>query len=1679
MRRDVLSRIPLQFIENGGQWDAPVEFGVIRGMEKAAFSREGVTIFRPQRRSVALPSYSEGGMSNGMDAEIWGKVERLGLHFIRPSVKLRVTGSGLTDTKTNFYIGSDSSRWSAGLDSFTGVRYADVWEGIDVSFTEKGGKLVQRIDIGAGEDLASVAFSASGFAHGEALQSARWFDDNGHAVPAGGGFEQYGDTIRLRPYRNFLERRMVIETEFNTLLGGSGIEELHGYDIDEKGRIVVAMLTTSTDLPVINASQEMHRGGSLPLETDYYIASFDAEMQICNWSTYLGGSEDEAFHAYVDLLHGDLRGCITPHLEKLETSGSNTYMLGTTESYDFPISSNAMQKNRQPPTMGETTATTLTMFDDTGQLVQSTWVGGPAMFSPFSLDASSQGDVLVGGITSGEQWFVQPGALLDSNTVDQPYVDSIMTILSFVKFTKDLDSVQAGTYLFPFPGVKTAGTSGLMTEITEQGELVIAIQLVDSTTHPPAIASWQSSGGKEDLLVCKVNASFTDYVFTTWLGGKVIAGSDLAVTKDGDVIVAGIDFTGDLVMRHPLSSTYSTAKGVQSHFVAKIPGRGGVADFVTYLPWLEKSANLSFGSSVDVLDCGDILVFGIGITDSILFQNPDDTVSSVFQNGQTPYLLALDPTGQNIRYSSYWHFDGSYPNQQTLGFGVSGGRLVSAPGSPTSLHTEVHNGQLYLGGYIPSIYKDSLTTFHEFQPLYGGGEQDVALIRTRAPGCALLACSVEMEDTVRISRTPPWISPERLLVDVEVANVDPVRSAGEVECVLTLPPGLVLDPSTQSLRQTLSGTIAPGRTEHFTWTLRVDTSALVLAADSGLWIDAVTYYKVGDNPREGAPAALPCEHYLRFEQVEHLEPLLACNVEMPDSILVNGTGDNYFPQPFTVRFTTENTGTEAVTFARFGLYPGGDIGAIPVPANQKYQPGVTLPPGETHALTWQVRTERRAEDRWMRVLVAGEDAIGNPITFCEQEVFVPGLLSPRCQPASTVEIRVDPSTGAYTPDPFEVGMTMQQVLDTTLLDCVGVIDLSACRYVGLASGETLQRPAVRLSADESDTLRWQLSLSSIPSVTAYDTVVYQTYSAGELRSSCLQVFRIVTLSENVSCAITAGDSLTQQDLLSRTPVPLSGILRNIGTVPVSVDHLRLSIPAGSGVYADEALMQTGRTLGPNEDLVIDWTLHARILRNSRDVLLEVSAFDDTDSLLTSCMHNLHIAGGPELQCMLSAADTVRFDRQGPAYDPDPCPVTVDLRNLLDEEERSVDAHIDLSSATRFTLASGETTEKTITVIDSQATGTVTWLLIPQPASTAEDQEVIVRYRSDEQTEWKECSVIIHIEAWPEETGTDCATGGHDSLYADPYYERFIPDPLFVSYTVTNTGTIALTGCEASIILPPEFVLAGSDSTQLFTSPEFANQQGGPVSPGTLLPNASCTRWWMITPSNQLTAAGPVNVTWQWRSDQQGSSDGCSSSIEVVFDSPGSVVLSPKHLYFEAERGGPLPAAQSVQLWTGGGLSMPWSMQPTETWLNANPLSGSQEATVVVQPNSTMLDVGGHGAALNVSATPSNRSIAVTYVIRKSTGVDDPSLPAALTLEAWPQPVAIGGMLQVAIPGAGDESYRLSLYDMLGRERLSRTLEAGGQWGIAVSGTQFTPGSYILRVTAADGAQVSKLISVIR
>jgi hypothetical protein len=102
--------------------------------------------------------------------------------------------------------------------------------------------------------------------------------------------------------------------DFSTLLGGSGFDSGTGIALDSAGNVLVSGATTSTDFPTVNAIQWVSGGKS-----DAFVAKLDAAGAALVYSTYLGGSgEDAASSISVD-------------------SSGNVYITGGTSSSDFPV----------------------------------------------------------------------------------------------------------------------------------------------------------------------------------------------------------------------------------------------------------------------------------------------------------------------------------------------------------------------------------------------------------------------------------------------------------------------------------------------------------------------------------------------------------------------------------------------------------------------------------------------------------------------------------------------------------------------------------------------------------------------------------------------------------------------------------------------------------------------------------------------------------------------------------------------------------------------------------------------------------------------------------------------------------------------------------------------------------------------------------------------------------------------------------------------------------------------------------------------------------------------------------------------------------------------------------------------------------------------------------------------
>ena len=128
--------------------------------------------------------------------------------------------------------------------------------------------------------------------------------------------------------------------------------------------------TSSTDFPLQNPLQGTNAGGY-----DAFVAKIDPSGAALAYSTYLGGSSDEAGHGIA-----------------VDSSG-NAYVTGDTYSTDFPI------QNPLQGTKAGSTDAFVTKIDPSAALAYSTYLGGSSGDSGGGIAVDFSGNAYVGGWT--------------------------------------------------------------------------------------------------------------------------------------------------------------------------------------------------------------------------------------------------------------------------------------------------------------------------------------------------------------------------------------------------------------------------------------------------------------------------------------------------------------------------------------------------------------------------------------------------------------------------------------------------------------------------------------------------------------------------------------------------------------------------------------------------------------------------------------------------------------------------------------------------------------------------------------------------------------------------------------------------------------------------------------------------------------------------------------------------------------------------------------------------------------------------------------------------------------------------------------------------------------------------------------------------------------------------------
>ena len=168
-------------------------------------------------------------------------------------------------------------------------------------------------------------------------------------------------------------------------------DEIRGeIDIDQDGNIYIASCTRSPDLPLLNAFQNSFNGG-----LDGFVAKFSNNLNTLIWSTFIGGSMDDALYSLAFNNQGDVFVC------------------GGTVSSNLQMTSTSYQSSNN----GGISDACIFRLDNNGNYIASTYYGSDKYDQSYFIDLDQEYNVFIFGQTKASGFtFVQNANFFQANS---------------------------------------------------------------------------------------------------------------------------------------------------------------------------------------------------------------------------------------------------------------------------------------------------------------------------------------------------------------------------------------------------------------------------------------------------------------------------------------------------------------------------------------------------------------------------------------------------------------------------------------------------------------------------------------------------------------------------------------------------------------------------------------------------------------------------------------------------------------------------------------------------------------------------------------------------------------------------------------------------------------------------------------------------------------------------------------------------------------------------------------------------------------------------------------------------------------------------------------------------------------------------------------------------------------
>lgn len=316
-----LSRLPLLFVENRGQYEHNVAYYVLSRDKNLYFTPRGVmfTLTGNQQR--------------------WA----IALDFVNANRRPEPQQAALA--KISYFKGP-ATQWKSGLSTYSEIVYKDLWPGIDLIYTGDTGKLKYRFVVRPGADpnqiqlayrgVKSLRLSAAGQLE-VSTPAGSFLDDaptafqqiGGRSIPVNAAY-RWRDGAKHRKWGFELDdydrsQALVIDPAlvlYAGYIGGSGDDVGNAIAVDNAGCAYVAGYTFSSEasFPTM-VGPDLSFNSNPGITTDAFVAKVNASGTALLYAGYIGGNGGEvAFGIAVD-------------------AGGNAYVTGQTSSSEltFPV----------------------------------------------------------------------------------------------------------------------------------------------------------------------------------------------------------------------------------------------------------------------------------------------------------------------------------------------------------------------------------------------------------------------------------------------------------------------------------------------------------------------------------------------------------------------------------------------------------------------------------------------------------------------------------------------------------------------------------------------------------------------------------------------------------------------------------------------------------------------------------------------------------------------------------------------------------------------------------------------------------------------------------------------------------------------------------------------------------------------------------------------------------------------------------------------------------------------------------------------------------------------------------------------------------------------------------------------------------------------------------------------